>query len=172
MPGFVIHIAIGREYLRKHNIIENEEDFIQGNIQPDLTKDKTKTHYGISPTYTNLKEFLIHNKLDNSLNRGIFLHLISDYLFYNYYLKDIPREGTKEILHNDYDIINKEIIEKYNITLLDNIEQWVYYKKGTPQILTLDMVYKLINDISNLDLDVVKEEVLNEEKKWSTYKKI
>lgn len=172
MPGFVIHIAIGNEYLRKHNILENKDDFIQGNIQPDLAKDKTKTHYGKSPTYTNLKEFLKYNELNSPLNRGIFLHLIADYLFYNYYLKDVPREGTREILHSDYDIINKDIIKKYNVTLLENIKQSVFYKTGTTKILTLDLVYKVIDEISNLDIDVVREEILNNNEKWSTYKQI
>ena len=58
MPGFVMHIAIGQEYAKKHKNIENYDEFIRGNILPDLTKEKFKTHYGKSPAYTNLKKFL------------------------------------------------------------------------------------------------------------------
>ncbi len=43
MPGFVIHIAIGQEYLRKHNKNYSKE-FIKGTVEPDFTEDKTKTH--------------------------------------------------------------------------------------------------------------------------------
>ena len=172
MPGFVIHIAIAKEYIKKHNDIDNIEEFIKGNIEPDLTKDKAKTHYGKSPTYTNLKEFLLHNKLDNDINKGKFLHLITDYLFYNLYLKDVPVKGTKEILHNDYDIINEELISKYNIKLLEEIKHNVYYKEGKPNILTLDIATKVINEISDLDINQVKEGVLKDHKKWNSYKNI
>ncbi len=172
MPGFVIHIAIGKEYLRKNNNIENVDEFIKGNIAPDLTEDKTKTHYGESPTFTNLKEFLVHNKLDNSFNKGKFLHLISDYLFYNQYLKTIPRKESKEILHADYDIINKALIEKYNIDILEDIKKYVHYKEGNTKILTLDFIIKVIDDISNLNLQEVEKEVIEGNKKWQTYKLI
>ncbi len=172
MPGFVIHTAIANEYLKKHNDIDNELEFIKGNIDPDLTDDKTKTHYGKSPTFSNLKEFLKHNKINNSFNKGLFLHLITDYLFYNHYLREIPRVGSKEILHNDYDIINKPIMEKYNIELLENIKKYAFYKEGIPQILTLDLIYRVIEEISNLDIEQVKIEVLEDNIKWNNYKNI
>ena len=170
MPGFVIHIAIAKEYIKKHNNIKDTEGFIKGNIEPDLTKEKSKTHYGKSPTYTNLKEFLLHNKLDNDINKGKFLHLITDYLFYNLYLKDVPVEGTKEILHNDYDIINEKLIKKYNIELLEEIKHNVYYKEGKSKILTLDIAVKVINEISDFNINQVKEEMLKDNKKWNSYK--
>ena len=44
MPGFVMHIAIGQEYISKHSSTENYDEFILGNIDPDLTKEKYKTH--------------------------------------------------------------------------------------------------------------------------------
>lgn len=168
MPGFVIHTAIGQEYLKKHKKVENYDEFIMGNIQPDLIKDKSKSHYGKSPAYTNLKEFLNNNNIDNSLNRGKFLHLIADYLFYNYYLDRI----SSEIIHNDYDLTNKFLIEKYNVKLLNDIEQCVYFKEGTPDILTKELAIKVIDEVSNLDMDEVAKEVLKGNKKWETYKKL
>ena len=56
MPGFVIHLAIGQEYLRKQNKNYSEE-FQKGIVAPDFIDDKSKTHYGKSPRYTNLKKF-------------------------------------------------------------------------------------------------------------------
>ena len=108
MAGYVIHIAVAQEYLKKHREKYNR-DFILGAVIPDLTKDKSKTHYGKSPAYTNLKNFLLSNNLDSELNKGKFIHLITDYLFYNYYLDNF----TKAELHNDYDLSNRKIIEKY-----------------------------------------------------------
>lgn len=172
MPGFVIHIALGKEYLKKHKDIENADEFIKGNIQPDLTNDKTKTHYGKSPTYTNLKSFLLNNKLNSSFNKGQFLHLIADYLFYNYYLKTIPRKDSKEILHNDYDILNKTLIEKYDIIVPDNIKQFMFYKEGEPEILDFDLVVRIIDEISSLNIQNVKKEVMENKKKWNTFKEI
>ena len=62
MPGYAVHLAIAQEYLRKHNK-EKSQDFILGSIEPDFTNDKSKTHYGESPAYTNLKKYLKNNRL-------------------------------------------------------------------------------------------------------------
>ena len=42
MPGYVIHIAIAQEYLKKHNQNFSGE-FIEGSIYPDLISDKSKS---------------------------------------------------------------------------------------------------------------------------------
>ena len=86
MPGYVVHIVIAQEYLKKHCDKEQKEEFINGVIAPDLEEVKSKTHYGKSPAYTNLLEFLKSNEIESSFKRGYFLHLVTDYLFYNYYL--------------------------------------------------------------------------------------
>lgn len=44
MPGFQIHIAIGKRYIKKHKI-ENTKDFLRGTIAPDFVEDKSKSHY-------------------------------------------------------------------------------------------------------------------------------
>lgn len=168
MPGYVIHIAIGQEYLRKHKTKDKYEEFIKGNVDPDLTNNKVMTHYGKSPAYTSLKEFLKNNKIDNSLNKGRFLHLITDFLFYNYYLDRI----SKEILHNDYDLINRNLINDYNVILPEYIKQYVFEKEGIPEILNFQLAKKIIDEVSELDLDKVKQEIENGDKKWETYKKL
>ena len=88
MPGYVIHLAIAEEYLRKHS--EKKEDykeFINGVIEPDGVKDKSLTHYGPKSSKSNLAEYLKVNNIDNSFSRGYFLHLLTDYLFYNRYIE-------------------------------------------------------------------------------------
>lgn len=167
MAGYVIHIAIAQEYLRKNKRNYNEE-FVKGAILPDLTIDKSKTHYGKSPAYTNLKKFLLANELSSELNKGIFLHLITDYLFYNKYLDRF----SKQHIYDDYDISNKVLIDRYNVKLLDEIKDNVFFKDGDMKILNFPLIYKLIDEISSLDLDIVKKEVMEDSTKWNYYKNI
>ena len=167
MPGYVIHTAIAQEYLKQHEE-NNKNDFLKGVIFPDRTKNKAETHYGKSPAYTNLKEFLLKNDINTSFKRGHFLHLVTDYLFYNYYLDNF----TKEALHSDYDKTNKYLIEKYKVKLLDEIKNKVFFTEGKTEILTLELACKVIDEISKLDLDKIKTEILNDDKKWNTYKNL
>ena len=166
MPGFVIHLAIAEQYLQKHKQKENKKQFIYGSIEPDFVMPKSDSHYGKSPAYTNLKNFLENNEINTSLKKGNFLHLVTDYLFYNHYLGHVP----KEELHNDYDLINKKLIEKYNVEIIEEVKNKIYYKEGTPKHLTYELACKVIEEISNLDLQKVKEEVLLGKEKWKTYK--
>jgi len=139
MPGYVIHIAIANEYIKKHKKIEVYEEFIKGNISPDLTTDKSKTHYAKSPAYTNLKNFLDNNKIDNSFNRGKFLHLVTDYLFYNYYLDYY----SKKEMYHDYDVLNKCLIERYKLILPEEIKDKVFFIEDKTNILTYELLLKL-----------------------------
>lgn len=169
MPGYVIHVAIGQEYIKKHkNQEENYQDFIIGTIMPDLVKVKSETHYGKSPAYTNLKNFLKNNDINSSLNRGKFLHLIADYLFYNFYLEEFSRA----YIYDDYDMLNKSLIEKYDVELPEIVKDYVFFKEGKTKILSIDLANKIIDEVSELDIDNIKEEVLENDKKWNTYKNL
>lgn len=164
MAGYIIHIAIAQEYLKKHNR-DYDIDFIRGSVIPDFTCDKSQTHYGKSPAYTNLKGFLNKNEVTNSKKEGEFLHLVTDYLFYNYYLKLF----NKEDLHHDYDILNKNIIDKYDVSIIEEIKDKVYFADGNVKVLNLAYAYKIIDEISNLDIYNVIHEVKENNKKWFYY---
>lgn len=168
MAGFVIHLAIAQEHLKKSKRKEeNEEQFIFGSVQPDFIMPKTASHYGATPEYTDLKKFLKNNDIESSIDRGRFLHLITDYLFYNHYLGHYPREE----LNDDYDFANKQLVEKYNVNVIKEVKDKIYFKEGTPKHMTFDLACKVIDEISELDLDQVKKEVLKDNKnKWNTYK--
>ncbi len=164
MAGYVIHLAVAQEYLRKHsNIKENYEEFIEGVIYPDSVSDKSLTHYGSKSSKVILKDFLKENKLDDSYKRGYFLHLVTDYLFYNRYL-DI---FTKDI-YNDYDILNKFLIEKYNVKIPRKVENSIFYNEGKTKILTKELAEKVIDEISDLDLDGIEREINEnpDDEKW------
>lgn len=167
MPGYVIHIATAQEYLKKHEK-EYSIDFIKGTIAPDLTDDKQKTHYGKSPAYTSLNNYVKLNKIDTDFNKGFFLHLITDYLFYNKYLEKIE----KPQLYYDYDFTNGDLVKKYDVKLLKEIESKVFFENGIPQILTLDLASKVIDEVSELNLEQVYEEAKNNSNKWNKYKKL
>ena len=85
MAGYVIHLAVGEEYLRKHpNEIKSYDEFIQGIIAPDDVKDKSLTHYGPKSSKVNLKNFFEEKDIDSDFNKGYFIHLLTDYIFYNH----------------------------------------------------------------------------------------
>lgn len=165
MAGYVIHLAIAEEYLKKHkDVKEDYDEFIKGVIYPDSVKDKSLTHYGIKSSKVILKDFLQDNEINNSYMRGYFLHLITDYLFYNKYLEKF----TKDI-YNDYDILNKRLIEKYNVVLPENIQNNVFYEDGETKILTMELAIKIIDEISDLNLNAVEKEIRKNpnDEKWS-----
>ena len=158
MPGYVIHLVVAEEYLRKHkNIIEKYDEFIEGVIYPDGVKDKSITHYGEKSSKTNLYKFLQKNKVNNSFERGYFLHLITDYLFYNRYIDTMGNE-----IYNDYDKLNQYLINKYKIVFPEKIKEYAkVYQEGKCKLLSLELVNKFIDDVSNLDIDNVEAEVIN-----------
>lgn len=168
MPGYVMHVAIAQEYIKKHKNISNVEQFIKGNIEPDMVKPKSLSHYGKSPAYTNLKEFLKNNKCNSDFKKGEFLHLVTDYLFYNLYLD----RYSKEFIYNDYDILNESLMKKYNVILPEEVKGNVFYKQGKTEIFNYDLACKVIDEVSDLDLDVVEQEVKNENERWKKYKKL
>lgn len=168
MPGYVIHVAVAQEYLKKHKNNENKEEFVKGTIEPDLIKPKTLSHYGKSPAYTNLKKFLESNEIETSFQKGFFLHLITDYLFYNHYLDKFSRED----IYNDYDILNARLIEKYNVQLPEKVKQYVFNKEGITKILSEELACKVIDEISNLKMEDIQKEVLEDNEKWTTYKNL
>ena len=167
MPGYIIHLAIAEEYLRKHGNIEEKENFIEGVIYPDSVKDKSETHYGAKSCYSNLFEFLKDRKIDNSFDRGYFLHLLTDYLFYNRYI-----DHTSKDIYNDYDILNKKLIEKYNIDVPEKIKNKMYFKEGDLLILTYEIVNRLIKDISEMDIDEISIEVMKNPKEWTKIREL
>ena len=91
MPSLMIHIAIGQEYLKKHNI-NDKEAFLHGCIAPDFAEDTSKSHYsapGKHDTYKNglqvktmLDKVCKNIDLSTDYNKGVFLHLLTDNIFY------------------------------------------------------------------------------------------
>lgn len=168
MAGYVIHLAVAEEYIRKHKD-ENADykEFIKGVIFPDSVKDKSETHYGTESSKSNVYKFLLDKKLDTSFNRGYFLHLLTDYIFYNKYLDCISKD-----IYNDYDILNRTLINKYNVKIPKEVENSVFFLEGELKILSLEMIDNLIEEISNMSIDKVKEEIIKIPSKWTRMKNL
>ena len=69
MPSFVIHLAIGKEYIKK-NKIKNEKEFLRGSIAPDfkndwksINKEKKESHF---TSLMNVKQVVDIDKFRNS----------------------------------------------------------------------------------------------------------
>ena len=156
MPGYVIHLAVAKEYLRNFRV-SNETDFLKGVIAPDLLskENKKETHYSEKGgAETDLNRFIKEKKINTSYMEGYFLHLIVDYLFYNEYFTNYDKR-----LYDDYDILNAELIEKYKIEVPEEVKEQVHFKSGELQILEKEKLYKMITEISNKKIRDYKKEL-------------
>lgn len=167
MPGFTIHIAIAKQYIKKHELeIKDEEEFIKGVIAPDLNEeldgppeDKSKNHYGKWGKYevtTYIDEFLNDSKVNivQDFWKGYFLHLLTDHYFYNKYFNKEHQEMIKnnDRFYYDYDCLNKELIEKYKIEILDNIKKYMNFFEEEPKYLKKAKLTDFIEEISNMNI--------------------
>ena len=168
MAGYVIHLAVAEAYKDKHiNDIKNDEDFIKGVIFPDSVSDKSLTHYGEKSSKVNLKEFLREHEIDNAYNKGYFLHLVTDYIFYNKFLDCFSKD-----IYNDYDILNEILQKKFNVTIPESVKDKVFYKKGETKILEEEKVVKFIEEVSDYKLSEIREKVLKNDKYWLEFKNL
>lgn len=179
MPGFTIHIAIAKEYARKHrNEIKNTEEFIEGAIAPDYlclidnNINKNITHYGEWGDWTSkeqtiyLDEFLKDNKvnLDKEYWKGYFIHLLTDYYFDNkYFSKEMNRaKENKETFYNDYDCLNSKLIEKYHIEKIEKIKKYMCSINDKPKYLDNNKIIEFIDKMSDINLEE-KAKLIREE---------
>lgn len=146
MPGYVIHLAVGKVY-SKNNKINDLESFEKGIMAPDMEEDKSKSHYGPYSSSPGIKEFLELKGISDSYNEGYFLHLLTDYLFYNKFL-----DKWEKSIYDDYDIINQNIIKKYGIEIPKEIQEKVKFKQGILSILNEEDIYKFIEFVGKLNI--------------------
>lgn len=165
MAGYVIHLAVGEEYLRNFpNEIINYKEFIDGIIYPDSVTDKSLTHYGPKSSQVHLDQFFKDKDLDTDFNKGYFIHLVTDYLFYNKFLTVF----SKKYMYNDYDILNKSLEDRFKVKIPDKIKNSVFYNNGETKILNLDDTIKFIKETASYDINFIKTEVLKGNKDWLT----
>lgn len=168
MPGFTIHIAVAKQYFKKHKSeIKSEEEFIKGSIAPDLdktmnkiAKNKDSTHYGkcgFLPIETNINQFLEDSKVDINKDywKGYLIHLLTDYYFYNIIFKEecLIMSKNNDNLYYDYDCLNSELISKYKIDIFSTIKGYINIFNENPKYLDKQKVINFIEKISSFNLD-------------------
>lgn len=189
MPGIHIHLAIAKEYLKHHPEIKNEEAFYEGSIAPDFAEDKKESHYTKETSnedlinYLNNKvhifPFLQTTNVKTDYNKGLFLHLITDKLFFTKfldqnYLKSVTYSEYINDLYYSYKCTNPVIInhyqlpmEKYEQRIEENINKMKKVRgiveKQKNNILEIDKLIKFINEISLIDLDKCQQKYQNKE---------
>lgn len=192
MPSFNIHLAVAKRYLDKHNDIKNTLDFYKGSIAPDLTDNKDKSHYTAprkdNELYSNylmkkviLNRYLEENDILTDYDKGVFLHLITDKIFFtNYFTKEyVDSVIGKTFLNNlyfSYDTTNKYLEDKYGIGMYDvldeetvkgNIKNNLKAKNVTDgdgiNILLPNKLDDFIEKVSDINLEDYKIKVLNDD---------
>lgn len=170
MACATIHLAIAKKYLDSHPLL-NYRDVIAGTLYPDAASDNDETHYtDITRGSDNISHirgkvylypFLDEHKSLSDFELGWFLHLVTDYLFFeecfstDYLLESSYEEFCKD-LYYAYSHLNLYLSEKYNITDDDYKDYPSEYYPGVPYeecILPKDMIEEFINRVSSIDLD-------------------
>ena len=139
MASSMIHIAVANEINKK--LKRNSQQLLIGTIAPDISKhigeNKVKSHFldNEDGDIPNIDKFL--NKYKNYLNDdfvlGYYIHLLTDYLWFKYFMTEISDnnyitklDGTKVkcngrmlilYLYNDYTNMNIKLIDEYNLDL-------------------------------------------------------
>jgi hypothetical protein len=156
MPSFQMHLAVAKLYTQKNKgEITNELDFFNGSVAPDLTDNKMKTHYSLAPMgdelLPNIKNKvditqLFKLPLDNDFEKGVFLHLLTDYIFYNYYFS---REFLSATTHEKF---SKDLYASY-----DHTTEWL---ESTYDTADLPTSYTQQMKQSIIDLQTGRPEIL------------
>ena len=156
MPGYVIHLAIAKKHI-EINGIKNAEKFIKGTIDPDILKQQgIDSHYGYSNN-PNFKEFFEEHSLQTDYNRGYFLHLATDYLFYNKFL-----DKWDPSIYEDYSILNRRLVERYGIEIPEEIKKDAEFKEGKLSILEYDSVIEFIETTAKIPLEeIIKRKLIS-----------
>ncbi|MDE6142360.1 MAG: hypothetical protein K2G03_07120, partial [Bacilli bacterium] len=177
MACATIHLAIAKKFLEKNTDI-NRDDFIAGTLYPDADLDNDSTHYtdknrgsdNVSHVRgkVNLYAFLLEHESLNAFELGWFLHLVTDYLFFeecfteSYLLSVTYEEFCKELYHAYY-CVNLYLEEKYKL------DRERYYKAypnayypGIPYedcLLSKETVDNFIDLVDKIDIDKYIEKI-------------
>lgn len=189
MPSFNIHLAIARKYCEKHEI-KNKEEFYRGSIDPDLVTDKSVSHYTGKRDKNYLEEFLyekvrldkfLENQVvDSEYKLALFLHLATDYIFFNglferEYIRNISYDDFIQDLYHSYYVTNVYLEEKYRIHDLGLDEVMNTNIKNTLKRMQIDNTHgnnilpeekleSFIEYMSDLDVEKYIEKIKKENK--------
>lgn len=181
MASLVLHQIIGEMYC-KLNSIDNKDQFLSGNIAPDILHDKDKRHYKdqIENIYSyldaakdrvNLTTFCNANDINNDYNLGYFLHLVTDFIFYNILIMDNPKfkdfcnapyKESSAKMYKEYDRISYYLLSQYPHTDISKLPHKATQTLNEKlQILNEIELIKFINTCSNINLESLYNQIIN-----------
>lgn len=140
MASSMIHIVVANEINKKLN--RDKSKLLIGTIAPDISKligeSKIKSHFqDRNDNIPNLDKFLnkYKNNLDDDFVLGYYIHLVTDYLWFKYFMTEIKLEDSNIItkldgtnvkcngnmftlyVYNDYTNLNTKLIDEYDLDL-------------------------------------------------------
>ena len=112
-----------------------------------MLPDKENSHYGPFSSQPGLDSFIQVKGIATSFDEGYFLHLVTDYLFYNRFLKT-----WSPTIYEDYNILNGILVQKYEVVLPDSIKGEVKFHNGALSLLDEESVCKFIDSVGRLNI--------------------
>lgn len=178
MASLMIHLLIGQQYCKNQHI-EDIDAFLEGNLAPDMVKNKAPTHFSKTErnaTYTlsilnkvDLPRFCRETKVFDDYHKGVFLHLLTDYIYFNKYLINTPNYRKfddhdqlkiRDTLYRDYHRVNKWLMEKYPELKLELIpDDMKTTRDDEMEIISKYAISKIIEYCSNVNLAKTYDEL-------------
>jgi len=138
MASMVIHMCVANEVNKF--LGRKQDELLIGSIAPDISREigenKQKSHFkNEGEMIPNLDEFLKKYKenLSDDFVLGYYIHLYTDYLWFNYFIPEVLDNGiikkldgttvgctgnmALEYIYNDYTNLNVCLIDNYNLNL-------------------------------------------------------
>lgn len=176
MPSVCAHMVVAKIISKKINI--NSEEFIRGNLLPDIIDDNDSHHKFVSGEYMVPDIDYFVSKIDyrNGLQIGYLTHLLLDKHYLNDYIKSLyPNVNIflDKIIYEDYNVINEflvnkfkldideleKVLSKYDCKIIEeklkyNIECLKQKKSGSLKYLEFESFSQFLLDISDV---IIKE---------------
>lgn len=185
MASIHIHLAVGMKYLEYHSGL-NKDEFLDGIIVPDFAPDDKKSHYSKIQDKRSLKSYLANkislidylqeNEVSDDYQKGIFLHLITDYLFFNAFFEDDYLEHvsytdfakdlyysyglTNDYLTTKYNLELSSILEKINARIAEDRKEKEMNAEERINILPIDKLNTFIDTVASIELDKYRNNLL------------
>ena len=169
MASSVIHMAVANEV---NKVLKRDNSkLLIGSIAPDISKqigqDRTISHFIFEDGLIDLDKFLdkYKNNLDDDFVLGYYIHLLTDYFWFKYFMPEITnysiiktldgkelslsKEEICKYIYNDYTNINIRVINEYNMDLKIFFNELPEMKKIIEEI-PMDKLQVIVDKAGNI----------------------
>ncbi len=193
MANLTVHIAVAQEWAKRHKV-QDLDDFIWGAVAPDvLSWEKNNsyvTHYGdkvdeSTPlkdnlgNKTHLEKYLACNTIITDYDKGYFLHLVTDLLYYNDFINfdvlqnyyDTHDRKIKGCFYHDYDCTLEFVTKTFKVNYKNKHSEVSaleekYGKcaiKDAPWLYSEQQLADFIVRVAEIDLDSLAQKIMANE---------